>query len=71
MARLEAERLGLSSDRLARLGEEVQKRVDEGVVPGAVVAVGRHGKLALLEAFGFRDREAGMKMDVDGIFRIT
>src|SRR5262245_14576215 len=65
------EDVGLSSARLARIRETLQADVDKGVVSGAVTLVARHGRIASLEALGFRDREAGARMTSDTIFRIA
>jgi len=65
------EAVGLSSERLARIGTTVQADIDAGRLPGAVVAVVRRGKLAYYEAFGFRDKEAGVPMTKDTIFAIA
>jgi CubicO group peptidase (beta-lactamase class C family) len=46
-----AARLGFDSARLASVTDYVQTQVDSAF-PGAVVAVGRHGRLALLAAVG-------------------
>ena len=40
-------------------------------MPGAVLLVARHGKIACHEALGYRDREAGAAMTTDTIFRIA
>ena len=56
------EDVGLSSERLQRITDVLQADIDKGLVPGAVVLVARHGKIALHEAVGFRDREAGAPM---------
>ncbi len=71
MADMDAKILGLSPGSLQRLGETLQRRVEEKIIPGAVIALGRRGKLAILEAFGFRDREAKVSMRTDSIFRIA
>jgi CubicO group peptidase (beta-lactamase class C family) len=63
--------LGFSPERLARIGAAFRQDVERGAIPGAVVLIARHGKLAFVEAFGFRDREAGAPMTVDAIFRIA
>ena len=65
------EAVGLSSERLARIGRTVEADVAAGRLPGAVVAVVRHGRLAYYEAFGFRDKEAGIPMTKDTIFAIA
>jgi CubicO group peptidase (beta-lactamase class C family) len=45
--------------------------VGKGAIPGAVALIARRGKLAYLEAFGFRDREKKLPMAADSIFRIA
>ncbi len=65
------EKAGFSADRLQRLGAWMQAEVDAGRIPGAVVAIGRGGKLAYHEAFGFRDRDAQAPMPADAVFRIA
>lgn len=66
-----AERPGISAERLDRLRGELQRYVDEGRLAGAVVQVQQHGRPVLLEAVGWRDREAGDPMRADSIFRIA
>jgi CubicO group peptidase (beta-lactamase class C family) len=65
------EEVGLSSARLSRLTEWLQGEVARGAVPGAVVVIGRRGRIAYQEAVGFRDREANAPMPVDAVFRIA
>jgi len=65
------EDLGLSSTRLKRLPDALRSDIGKGLLPGAVVLVARHGKIACLEALGYRDREAGTAMTPDTIFRIA
>jgi CubicO group peptidase (beta-lactamase class C family) len=62
---------GLSSERLARLSTTLQDYVNQRRLAGSVTLVARHGKVAYLEAFGERDREAQAPMQVDTIFRIA
>lgn len=64
------EAVGMSSVRMDRLSAIMQARVDDGTIPGAVLAIARRGKLAYFETFGMRDKEAGDKMTEDAIFRI-
>jgi CubicO group peptidase (beta-lactamase class C family) len=64
------EEVGLSSERLQRVSDALRNDIDKGVIPGAVVLIARHGKVASLEALGYRDREAGAAMSTDAIFRI-
>jgi len=65
------EDVGLSSERLKRITDVLKSDVDKGLIPGAVVLVARHGKIALHEAVGLRDREAGAPMAKDTVFRIA
>ena len=43
----------------------------KGRLPGAVIAIARKGKLVYYEAFGFRDKAAGVAMTKDTIFNIA
>ena len=63
--------VGLSSRRLERLADVVRRDVEKKVIPGAVVAIARAGRVGFAQAFGFRDRDAGTEMTVDSIFRIA
>ncbi|MGE5203423.1 MAG: serine hydrolase domain-containing protein [Acidobacteriota bacterium] len=65
------EEVGLSSAKLAELKAALQRDVDRGEIAGAVVLVGRHGKIGYFEPVGFRDREAKVPMTRDSIFRIA
>jgi CubicO group peptidase (beta-lactamase class C family) len=64
------EQVGLSSQRLDRIGEAIQESVSDGRIAGAVSLVARHGKIVYFRAFGMADREAGTPMRTDSIFRI-
>jgi CubicO group peptidase (beta-lactamase class C family) len=64
------ESVGLSSDRLERIGIIVQKNIDDKRIAGAVTLVLRHGQVAWFKAQGMQDREAGKPMRTDTIFRI-
>lgn len=50
----EPESVGLDAQRLQRIDEIVAEGLAEKKMPGCVVCVGRHGKIALLKAFGQR-----------------
>jgi CubicO group peptidase (beta-lactamase class C family) len=62
------ESMGLSSERLAKIGVALQKAIDEGGFPGAVIMVARKGKLVYSEALGMQT--PSKKMAEDSIFRI-
>ena len=65
-----AEKVGVSTDRLARLGAGMKSLVDQGRVAGVITMVARHGKVIEFDAFGKRDIAAGLPMEKDSIFRI-
>ncbi len=64
------EEVGLSSERLKRISAWMNADIEKGVIPGAVVLIARHGKVAYFEAFGFQDRGKNLPMTRDSIFRI-
>ena len=65
------EAVGLSSARLERLAHAINQEIEQGRMPGAVVAIVRKGKLAYYESFGFVDKAAGAKMPKDAIFALA
>ncbi len=65
-----AERVGLSSPRLARIGETMQKEVDAARLPGAVIMVSRKGRIVYQGAWGFQDSVKKTPMQIDTLFRI-
>src|SRR6195952_3897454 len=65
-----------SAARLARIAPWYQARFDsfsppDGLVPGAVVAIAKDGKLAYLQAIGFQDRARTIPMKTNSIFWIA
>jgi CubicO group peptidase (beta-lactamase class C family) len=64
------EDVGLSSERLERFANTVERSINDGHIAGAVTLVARHGKIAYFKAFGMADREAKKPMRTDSIFRI-
>ena len=71
LPRAKPEEVGLSSERLARIGETLKADIDAGRIPGAVIAIARHGKLVVFDAYGFRDKAANVAMTTDTIFNIA
>lgn len=65
------DRVGMSAERLQRLGGALQAYADSGQVAGGVALVARRGRIVHLQAFGMRDREARAPMQTDTIFRIA
>lgn len=51
--------VGLSSERLVRIGRVFERYADEGRMAGSVGMVVRNGRVAYSDAWGLRDVEAG------------
>jgi CubicO group peptidase (beta-lactamase class C family) len=64
------EEVGLSSERLARIGDVFEDYVEEGRIAGAVGMVARKGRLVYADQWGMRDVAAGDALESDDIFRI-
>src|SRR3989454_7647639 len=62
------EQVGMSAQRLAKIGEALKKESADGSFRGAVVMVARKGKLVYQEAVGMQTASA--KMTPEAIFRI-
>ena len=64
------ESVGLSSARLVRATDDLQKRIDAGDIAGVVAAVVRNGKLVYFEALGKSDLESHRPMERNALFRM-
>ncbi|MEM7364874.1 MAG: serine hydrolase domain-containing protein [Pseudomonadota bacterium] len=67
---VEAESIGLSSHRLAKLNGLMASYIDSGKYPGTTTLVARHGKVAHLSFQGKSDVENDANVARDTIFRI-
>ena len=63
--------VGVSAVRLEQIGVALRAEVQQGAIPGAVVAIARRGKLIYHEAFGALDPASGTPMPKDAIFPIA
>jgi CubicO group peptidase (beta-lactamase class C family) len=70
LAPAKPEEVGLSAQRLERVAKFFKQEIDQGRIPGAVLAIARKGRLAYYESFGFRDKQQEASMPKDAIFRI-
>lgn len=61
---------GLSAPALERLDRHFAEYVDAGRLPGFLISVARHGKVAHLTAYGSRDRAAGLPVEPDTLWRM-
>jgi CubicO group peptidase (beta-lactamase class C family) len=64
------EQVGLSSERLGRIVTMLRADSEQGQIPGAILLVARHGKIALFETAGVLDPATKTPMPKDAIFRI-
>ena len=64
------ERMGFSAERLARIKPAIQREIDKGQYPGAVMLVARKGRVVYFESIGQLDPASGKPMANDAIFRL-
>ena len=64
------ESLGLNPARLKTISEVLKREVDKGTVPGAVVMIGRRGKVGYVDAIGRQGPDSDAPMRQDSVFRI-
>jgi CubicO group peptidase (beta-lactamase class C family) len=62
--------VGLDPERLARIDAHFSRYVDDGRLPGWLITVRRHGRLAYVASRGSRDIEAGQPVTSDTLWRI-
>jgi len=63
--------VGMSADRLKRIGPMIQSHIDAKGYSGAVTAVARKGKVVHFEAHGMADIEGNKPMKTDVLFRLA
>jgi CubicO group peptidase (beta-lactamase class C family) len=62
--------VGISSQRLQRVHDLMQRQIDAGNIAGSVTLIARNGRVAHLEAQGLMDIETKKPMTADAMFRI-
>jgi CubicO group peptidase (beta-lactamase class C family) len=62
--------VGFDADRLARIDRRLARYVDDGRLAGWQVLVSRHGRRVHSSTYGLRDKEAGLPVEPDTIWRI-
>jgi CubicO group peptidase (beta-lactamase class C family) len=65
------EEVGFSSERLQRIHQMIQRRIDAGDISGAITLVARNGRVALFQTHGLMDIETKKPMQKDAIFRMA
>jgi CubicO group peptidase (beta-lactamase class C family) len=69
-AEVDPAEVGLDAERLRRIDRHFARYVDDGRLPGWLVAVSRGGRLAHVSCYGSRDIEAGLPVEPDTLWRI-
>ena len=64
------EHVGLSSPRLARIGEHLKRYVDAGKIAGTLTLIARRGQIVYLEPLGHLEIERRRPVTPDSIWRI-
>jgi CubicO group peptidase (beta-lactamase class C family) len=62
---------GFSAERLARIDRHFRSYVDDGRLPGWLVAVARGGRVAHVGACGMRDREQRLPVETNTVWRLA
>jgi CubicO group peptidase (beta-lactamase class C family) len=66
----DAAEAGFDKERLARIDRHFARYVDDGRLPGWLLTIGRHGRLAHVSRYGLRDMEAGLPVENETVWRI-
>jgi CubicO group peptidase (beta-lactamase class C family) len=69
-AEVDPAEVGLDAGRLQRIDQHFTRYVDDGRLPGWLVAVSRRGRVAHVSWYGSRDIEAGLPVEPDTLWRI-
>ena len=64
------EAVGMSSERLDRLNQAMQKEVDKGNTAGITTMIARHGKIVHFETYGYQDIESNIPCTLQDKFII-
>jgi CubicO group peptidase (beta-lactamase class C family) len=67
---IEPTEAGFAPDRLARIDRHFARYVDDGRLAGWLLVVSRDGRVVHLATCGNRDREGGLSVEIDTLWRI-
>ena len=71
LPRIDPAEAGFSATALQRIDRFFDDEISRGRIPGAVVAIARHGKLVYYKALGYQDKAANVPMKTDAIFGLA
>lgn len=63
-------REGISAERLQRITDHMNARVDKGIMVGGQGVIARNGRVVYNKTYGMADREQARLMEEDAIYRI-
>ena len=66
----DADEMGMDPARLDRITQHFDRYVDDGRLAGFVATVSRGGEVVYVGSGGMRDKEQGVKMTADTLFRV-
>jgi len=66
-----AQSQGFSTEGLKRIETFFKEEIAANRMPGAVIAVAKNGKLVIFDAYGYRDKAAGLPMQKDTLFALA
>jgi CubicO group peptidase (beta-lactamase class C family) len=70
ISKTSSDRAGFSAQRLARIAPVMQQYIDSGKLAGTLTLVAQDGEIVHYEAQGMQDKEAGIPLSKETIFRI-
>ena len=70
LPRAEPAEVGMTESGLAALAASMRGLVDDGQRAGVAWGVAKDGKLVQLDAYGYRNKDAGLPMETDTVFRL-
>jgi CubicO group peptidase (beta-lactamase class C family) len=62
--------VGFAADRLRRLDDNFARYVNDGLLAGWLLTISRHGRLVHISHYGRRDKQAGLDVTSDTLWRI-
>jgi CubicO group peptidase (beta-lactamase class C family) len=64
-------KVDFDANRLQRIDTFLQSYIDRDILPNAITFVARHGKIVHHKTYGWKDKEAGLTVQKDDIFRLA
>ena len=70
LERVKPEKAGMDAKKLQLVDQKMEELIKQDRLSGGIVVVARKGKVVHFGTYGLRDREAGLPVEKDTIFRI-